>query len=55
MDQINPLAKYEPVTNCDHLDTSTAVVEHSRHITPAASAQGAKPLSSGFCFFRGAV
>ena len=55
MDQINLRAAYAPVTNCDQLDTSTTVAEYLRHITPAASAQGAKPLSSGFCFFRGAV
>ena len=54
MDQINLRAKYELVANCDHLDALTTVAEYSGYITPAASAQGAKPLSSGFCFFWGA-
>jgi len=37
------------------LDTFCGLVEHSLYITPVASAQGAKPLSGGFCFFGGSL
>ena len=32
------------------LDSFCWQADHSRHITPVASAQGAKPPAGGFCF-----